>query len=138
MKTPLYIFLFFAWAMNGVAQTIQYDVDTARANIVYTVVEVMPEPVGGFQAFQKCVENNVIVPATFQSSTPKKCFVKFIVEKDGSISHLEIAKGIVDCSECDKEAIKVFNLCGNKWSAGMQNGVPVRVALMTQIKFGFK
>lgn len=36
--------------------------------------------------------------------------VRVIVEKDGTLSNIQVLKGIPSCSECDEEAIRVVRL----------------------------
>jgi protein TonB len=50
--------------------------------------------------------------------------VKFVVEDDGTISDVEVMKGIG--FGCDEEAIRVVKSMP-KWNPGVQNGKNVRV-----------
>lgn len=50
-----------------------------------------------------------------------KCYVKFIIDKEGNVSGVSLAKGVLDCPECDAEAIRV--LCYMpKWKPGSCGG----------------
>ena len=59
-------------------------------------------------------------------------YVSFIVEKDGSISHVNVARGIG--GGCDEEAVRVIRKMP-KWSPGKQRSIPVRVKINVPIKF---
>jgi len=61
-----------------------------------------------------------------------KIFVTFIVEVDGSISSIEVLRGIG--GGCDEEAVRVVKSMPN-WTPGRQGGVAVRVKLNLPIKF---
>ena len=62
-----------------------------------------------------------------------RVFVAFVVEKDGSITDVEVAKS-VDPS-LDEEAIRVVKTMSGKWRPGKIDGVPVRVAYTMPINF---
>ena len=59
-------------------------------------------------------------------------FVEMVVEKDGSVTNTNIAKGIG--AGCDKEALRVVSE-SPKWIAASNNGQPVRMKLVIPIKF---
>jgi len=62
-------------------------------------------------------------------------FVSFIVEKDGSVSAVKIARGVN--SYLDNEALRVVTKMP-KWAAGQQNGHSVRVSFTVPIRFVLK
>ncbi len=59
-------------------------------------------------------------------------YVKFIIEKDGSITKPEIIKSVG--SGCDEEVLRVVGLLP-KWSPGKKDGQPVAVSYTLPIKF---
>jgi periplasmic protein TonB len=110
-----------------------------KAPEIFTIVEQMPEPPGGIQAFYKYVGNNIVYPAMArEAQISGKCHLKFVVETDGSISNVEILKGVQGCGECDKEALRVVKSFPQKWSPGKQNGKAVRVYYNMPIRFEMK
>jgi TonB family protein len=58
--------------------------------------------------------------------------VRFVVEKDGALSSIEVLKG-VDLT-LDNEAIRAIK-SSPKWTPGMKNNVPVRVSLFIPVEF---
>ncbi|HCX75205.1 MAG TPA: energy transducer TonB, partial [Algoriphagus sp.] len=58
--------------------------------------------------------------------------VSFIVEKDGSLSDIELMRGIG--GGCDEEALRVVKGSG-KWSPGEMNGSIVRTRMRLPIRF---
>ncbi|MBI9034970.1 MAG: TonB family protein [Bacteroidales bacterium] len=59
-------------------------------------------------------------------------YVSFVVEKDGSITNIEILRGV--CPSIDAETIRVVSLMP-KWKPGKQDGDPVRVRFSMPVKF---
>ena len=59
-------------------------------------------------------------------------YVQFVVEANGSISNVKLARGIG--GGCDEEAMRVVKAMP-KWKPGKQNGRPVRVSFTLPIKF---
>ena len=100
---------------------------------VYDVVEVEPQYKGGDQALSDFIRNNVVYPElAIQMAEQGKVFVRFIVEKDGRINHVSIARKVTPA--LDKEAIRVI-MRMPKWIPGMQNGKPVRTSVVLPIVF---
>jgi len=97
------------------------------------IVEVMPMFVGGDEAREKWLHDNLIYPQIAkEANISGKVIVGFIVEKDGSITNVQLLKGIG--GGCDEEAVRVIKAMP-KWTIGKQNGVPARVQLNQPIQF---
>lgn len=102
-------------------------------NTVFTAVEMQPSFVGGLTEFYKFLNKNLKYPSAAQrSNTEGKVFMTFVVEKDGSISDVNVLKGIG--FGCDEEATRVIKMMP-KWIAGQQNGRNVRVKFTMPIIF---
>ncbi|MCB0806210.1 MAG: M56 family metallopeptidase [Bacteroidales bacterium] len=100
---------------------------------VYTMVEEMPEYPGGDEARIKYFQENITYPeAAKKNGIEGRVFVSFIVEKDGSITHVEVLRGIG--GGCDEEAVRVISAMPN-WKPGKQKGKPVRVQFNMPIEF---
>ncbi|HXU26153.1 MAG TPA: TonB family protein [Bacteroidia bacterium] len=100
----------------------------------YTVVEKMPEFMGGPTEMIKFLQNHLTYPSIEKKNKIMgKSFVKFIVERDGSISNAEIIKSSGN-ENLDKEAIRVVSIMPN-WKPGYQNGKSVRVYFNLPILF---
>jgi len=105
---------------------------------VYTVVQEMPEFPGGAGEMMKFIQKNFHYPEIEKEAyITGKCFIKFIVEPDGSISNVQVLKGIFNEPDCNKEAVRVVESMP-KWSAGKQNGKPVRVYFNIPISIHFQ
>ena len=103
-------------------------------NQIFTgIVETNPEPIGGYGAFYKFVSDEVKYPnAARRMGTEGRVFVQFVVDKDGSITDIEVIKGIG--VGCDEEAARVMALAP-KWNPGKQRGREVKVRMVIPILF---
>ena len=100
---------------------------------IFTAAEQNPQFPGGMPAMYRFLGNNIKYPNEAQrASVSGRVYVKFVVEKDGSISSVEVLKGIG--FGCDAEAIRVIKSMP-KWIPGRQNGKPVRVYYNMPIVF---
>lgn len=100
----------------------------AKDSLVYDIVdEVEPEFPGGYDKLYEYISKEIQYPE-FEKSMPaqlyqgkNKLIVKFIVEKDGSVSHVQIDKSSYPCPLCEKEAIRVIQQMP-KWKPANHNG----------------
>jgi protein TonB len=53
-----------------------------------------------------------------------KCYLQFVVRKNGSIDSLVVKRGIIDCPECDQEALRLVGIMP-PWIPGKVNGITV-------------
>lgn len=91
---------------------------------VFDAVEQSAEFPGGQAAMMKWLGNNIRYPELAQQNNIEgKVIVQFVVEKDGSISGVTVAKGVD--KDLDKEATRVVSKMP-KWKPGKNNGVAVR------------
>ena len=99
----------------------------------FRVVEELPEFPGGASEFMKWLTKNLHYPAQAQQRKLQgKVVAQFIVNKDGSISNIELVKR-VDPS-LDNEALRVLRLMP-RWKAGQQNEKPCRTQVCIPIVF---
>ena len=107
--------------------------DQPQDEVLFTVVEKMPEYPGGDDARIKFMVENIKYPEEArQKGITGTVYVTFVVEKDGTVQHVKILRGIG--SGCDEEALRVISLMP-KWNPGMQRGKPVRIQFNMPIKF---
>lgn len=79
---------------------------------------------GGMPAFYQYVGNNFDKP-DLNEAKPIRIFVSFVIEKDGSMTDIEVKNKPGYALE--KEAIRVLKSLKKKWEPGMRRGEPVRV-----------
>ncbi len=122
------------------------DSENNNVNIDYTDIDYGPENVDEVLQFvpsedmpifpgniNKWISQNIkYPPLAADNGIQGKVYLKFVVEKDGSISNIEVIRG-VDPS-LDKEAVRVISKMP-KWKPGKQRGKPVRVSYNLPITF---
>ncbi|MBI5917412.1 MAG: energy transducer TonB [Bacteroidetes bacterium] len=113
---------------------------------IFKVVEESPtfpgcEAIEEKQARQKCAEELLLqfIYKTIQypeiareNGVEGMVVIKFVVEKDGSISNKDILRDVG--AGCGEEAMRVVSLMPN-WNPGKQRGNPVRVQFTLPVKF---
>jgi len=101
--------------------------------MIFSAVKHEPEFVGGMEKFDEYVKKNFkYPPLALRDKIEGRVFVKFVVEKNGSLSNIKVIRGIG--SGCDEEAIRLIKESPS-WSPGMQNGRNVRVTYLIPITF---
>lgn len=100
---------------------------------VFIVVEEMPEFPGGAAKMMEYIQSNMKYPMMARESDIQgRVFVNFVVEPDGSISNVNVMRGIG--GGCDEEAVRVVKSMP-KWKPGKQRGSSVRVSFTVPIIF---
>jgi TonB family protein len=100
---------------------------------IFTIVEKQPEFDGGLDAFHRHIMNEVKYPLQArQAGLEGRVDVQFVIEKDGSLSEVQVVKGIG--AECDREAVRVVQSIP-PFQPATQNGKPVRVRMVVPIVF---
>lgn len=110
------------------------DETESEEDVVFVVVEQMPEFPGGQQGLFRFLCENVKYPVIAQESGIQgRVICEFVVNKDGSISDIKVIRSGGDAS-LDKEAVRVIKAMP-KWKPGMQRGKPVRVKYTVPVHF---
>ncbi len=131
-KQFLLLMLLFASlaSVNAQEQSIDQKVDS---NHLYQVAEEMPQFLGGQKELVKFLSSNVQYPAeACRAKIQGRAIVSFVVEPDGSVTNVGIAKGVAKI--LDDEAIRVVSM-SPKWKPGKIGGKPVRVKYNLPITF---
>jgi outer membrane biosynthesis protein TonB len=96
-------------------------------------VEKVAEPGGGLGLFNRFVMANLRVPIhAAAKGLNSRVLVKGIVQTDGTITNLEIARSLD--SLCDMEALRVMSLY-KAWKPARVNGQPVQQVVVYPIAF---
>ena len=126
LKVALMMLVLLFSFMTSTAQTKKND-------MVFDVVEVMPQFPGGQIAMMKYIMENMKYPEqAMKEGIQGRVAVRFIVEKDGSISDVKPILSVHPL--LNKEAIRVVKSMP-KWTPGKQNGKPVRVRFNLPVMF---
>lgn len=125
----LLLFILFLLPVMVKAQDV-----SPKGDVVYNVVEQMPEFPGGEKALRAFLAENVKYPSIAkENGIYGRVVCQFIVEKDGSITDVEVVKSSGEIS-LDKEAIRVIKMMP-KWKPGKQQNKPVRTRYTLPISF---
>jgi len=117
-----------------IAAPVEAPVEEEEEEVVFVVVESMPEFPGGQQALFRFLSENVKYPVIAQENGIQgRVICQFVVNKDGSIVDVEVARSGGDPS-LDKEAVRVIKSMP-KWKPGKQRGKPVRVKYTVPVNF---
>ena len=126
LKVALMMLVLLFSFMTSTAQTKKND-------MVFDIVEVMPQYPGGQIAMLKYIMENIKYPEqAMKEGIQGRVTVRFIVEKDGSISDVRPVLSVHPL--LNKEAVRVVESMP-KWSPGKQNGKPVRVRFNVPVMF---
>ena len=113
---------------------IMQKVNTEDDDDIFDVVEEMPVFPGGQTGLMEFIAKNLRYPVKAQKEGIQgRVIARFIVEKDGSVSNLAVARRSAS-SELDAEAIRVLSTMP-KWTPGKQRGKEVRVKYTVPIAF---
>ena len=97
------------------------ELDTT--NIVFFVVESMPEFTDGSQALFAFIKEHAMQVDSLDQK--HRVLVQFVVERDGSLTNIEVVQSS-GVNELDRDAVAVVESMP-KWKPGKQRGQPVRV-----------
>ena len=110
------------------------EVSLPQDDKVYTVCEVMPEFPGGQGKLLQFLATSIKYPAeAFEKKEEGRVTLTFIVEKDGSISDIKVARSV--SPSLDAEAVRVAKSMP-KWTPGKnKDGEIIRIAYTVPVIF---
>jgi TonB family protein len=129
------------WYMVPITFTLSGDSPRQRpsrfevtgTDTIYIETENYPQFTGGSEALKKFKTENMKYPQELKNlGVEGMVNVRFIIEKDGSVSNVRIIMGASPA--LDAEAIRVTKIMP-PWQPGMEKGKPVRFLYMTGYEF---
>lgn len=100
---------------------------------IFTVVEIMPEFVGGQSKLSEFLASNIKYPAmALENGISGTVHISFVVEDNGSLSNITALRGLG--GGLTEEALRIVKMMPN-WTPGKQNGKAVRVQYTQPIRF---
>lgn len=100
---------------------------------VYYEVDEMPSFPGGLNGLMTFLAQNMGYPVTAQENGVQgRVTVSFVVETDGSITDVEVARSVDPF--LDREAMRIVKAMP-KWTPGKKDGKPVRVKYTVPVVF---
>ena len=104
-----------------------------QEEVIFQVVEEMPQFPGGLGEAMKFLAKNIKYPVEAQQAKIEgRVIVRFVVGRDGSVSDVEVMRGV--SPELDAEAVRVVSMMP-KWIPGKQRGKAVAVKYTMPIMF---
>ena len=139
---PLAAALLLVSNIEAVARTTERIAEEVVSNLndvveqegpVFQVVEEMPEFPEGMAACMKWISDNIQYPQEAKDKKEEgRVIVQFIVERDGSISNIEVKRSV--SPSIDAEAVRLVQTMP-KWKPGKQRGQVVRVKYTLPVMF---
>ncbi|NDV83104.1 M56 family metallopeptidase [Bacteroides sp. 51] len=119
--------------MAQVPAFIPEEVKGPGEDVIFEIVEQMPEFPGGNKALMEFLSANIKYPKAAQDSkTQGRVIIQFVVSETGDIKNPTIIRNV--SPEIDEEAMRVITLMP-KWKPGMQRGKAVNVKYTIPIMF---
>ena len=117
-----------------IAPPVEVKEEEEPEDVIFYVVESMPEFPGGNAAMYKYIGENLKYPVIAQENGIQgKVICQFTINKDGSLVDIEVVRSAGDAS-LDKEAMRVIKSMP-KWKPGKQRNQPVRVKFTLPVTF---
>lgn len=100
---------------------------------VFVTVEQNPEFPGGEASLERYLSLNLVYPPMARDNEVQgKVWVRFMIEEDGSTSHVTAIRGIG--AGCDEEAVRVVKAMPH-WQPRKKNGRPAKAVYVLPISF---
>ncbi len=101
--------------------------------------EEMASYPGGESALFNEIRSYIVYPkAEYEQHITGKVYLGFVVEKDGSISEVQVERGVTGGPGLSKEAIRVVNKLSKKFNPAKMNGRPVRFKMTIPINLALQ
>ena len=112
---------------------VEEEEEEVEEQLIFQVVEEMPEFPGGMAECMKFLSKNIkYPPISAENGIQGRVIVQFVVNQDGSIVDPVVVRGVD--SHLDKEALRVIQMMP-KWKPGKQRGKAVRVKYTVPVMF---
>lgn len=121
--------------LTGGEEPVQHAVATRTetGEIIFEVVEVMPEFPGGMSALMDFISKNIKYPVEAQKAgTQGRVTIQFIVNTEGDIVNPKVLRGVDPL--LDAEALRLTTIMP-KWKPGTQKGQAVNVKYTIPVMF---
>ena len=124
-------------SQGGDVNAMQQDPPPTKKDIPFVQVDEMPVFPGGDNAILKYVAENTVYPEEAKKNKiTGKVIVRFIVEKDCSVSEVTVLQSVNQ--QIDAEAVRVIKTLPKFEKPAKNGGVAVRVFYMLPITFDLK
>ena len=115
-----------------------YDPPVPNKQHIYQFAEKMPEYKGGMDAMFAFIKKNLNYPDyEKRNEIQGNVYVRFVVEKDGTLTRPEILRSVDGAKNFDSEVLRVIQEMP-KWIPGENNGEKVPVYMTIPFQFKLK
>lgn len=116
---------------------VEMDAVEEQSPVAFTVVEEMPEYIGGQTAMETFIKMHLAYPAEAKAKgISGTVYIEFTVKADGSVTNVTVIRGIG--GGCDEEAVRVVKMMNKNWKPGKQNGKNTTTKMTLPIHFQLK
>jgi hypothetical protein len=121
---------------NDIAPPERFDrIENVTDTVIFAFAETMPMFPGGELAFNTYLKMHLVYPETeLLLQIQGTLFINFVVNTDGSICNVSLAKGIPGSPDLAKEAMRVIRTMP-KWTPASMNRRNVRCSMCVPVKF---
>lgn len=127
LTLSIFILILFSLSLPSLAQVEQEE------EVVFSVIENMPEFEGGEKEMTKFLMKNLNYPEQArEKGVMGNVYVSFVVNKEGKVTDAKVIKGIG--SGCDEESLRVVNLMPD-WKPATQRGKAVKCRMNLPIRY---
>ena len=136
----IFLLALLSWSSSFLAQTPTPTDTTTDTVAVALDFETDADFKGGYKKLSKYISQNLRWGAIYEWPAAQKLpfedkvIVRFVVEKDGTLSHIHVESATKYCPPCNKEAMRLAQQMP-KWKPATKNGEPVRIWVRVPINF---
>ncbi|AEA43251.1 energy transducer TonB [Fluviicola taffensis] len=106
-----------------------------KGAVVFETPDVPAEFPGGLDSLKRFLSANIKYPIdAVKKKLEGKCYIQFGVSESGVIGYVKIKRGVLNCPECDEEAVRVVKLMP-LWKPAQLNGKNVNCIFSLPISF---
>lgn len=107
------------------------ETDEEHTEFLGTIIETMPEPIGGNEKFFEAISQSLNYPKGLMQNG--KVYVQFVVDTTGRMTDIEVIRGFNQLA--DKAALEAISSLNYPFKPGEQRGVLVRTRMVIPIIF---
>jgi protein TonB len=120
----LVCFVFVEFLIPNISAQLDKNLQVIERTIELNVDKPAEFP-GGEVAMMDFLKKQLVYPARAkEEEISGKCYMQFVVTKEGLIVNVKVMRGVPGCPECDQECIRVIKSMPN-WIPAQKDGKPV-------------
>jgi periplasmic protein TonB len=106
-----------------------------QEEVIYDIIDEPAEYPGGNEALKLFIKENLKCPETaVKLGVDRKCYLQFVITKEGAVSNVKVKVGIKECEECEIEAVRVIQSMPN-WKPAKSKGENVNSTFSIPVHF---